>query len=65
MTTTSINQPALFAACNHDARTIALVLALVELITNERIEVKVASPQTDGHVDHYRKQFLEALGISV
>jgi hypothetical protein len=67
MTTTStlkVNQTALFAACNHDARTMALVLALTELTTGERVKIKCASPQVDGYVEHYHRQFIEALGIS-
>ena len=60
----SIDQGKLFAACDHDARTMALVLALAELTTGERIEIRFASPQTDEYVRHYHRQFVEALGIS-
>jgi hypothetical protein len=40
-----------------------LVLALLEAISGERVEIKFAGTQTDGYVEHYRKQFIEALGI--
>ena len=60
----SIDQGKLFAACNHDARIMALVLALAELATAEPIEIRFAGAQTDGHVRHYRQLFVEALGIS-
>ena len=61
-TTLKIDQGKLFAACNHDSRTMALVLMMAELATGERPEIKFASPQINGYVEHYRKQFVEALG---
>jgi hypothetical protein len=61
--TLKIDQSKLFAACNHDARTMGLVLALLEAISGERVEIKFSGTQTDGYVEHYRKQFIEALGI--
>jgi hypothetical protein len=66
MTNTSlkIDQAKLFAACDHDARTMGLVLALVEAVNGERVEIQFASPQTDEYVRHYHRQFVEALGIS-
>jgi hypothetical protein len=60
----SIDQGKLFAACNHDTRLMALVLALTELTTGDRVEIKFASPQTDEYIRHYHRQFVEALGIS-
>jgi heme exporter protein D len=64
-TTLKIDQAKLFAACDHNARQMGLVLALLEAVNGERVEkIQFASPQTDGYVEHYRKQFVNALGIT-
>jgi hypothetical protein len=62
--TLKIDQAKLFAACDHDARQMGLVLALVEAISGERVEIQFSGAQTDGYVKHYRGQFVDALGIT-
>ena len=61
--TLKIDQGKLFAACDHDKRTMAMVLALVELTTGERVPIRFAHSLTDRDVDYYRSLFIEALGL--
>ena len=62
-TSLSIDQAKLFAACNHDARLMAIMLVVTELVSGERIKVNFAHPITNGYVEHNRKLLLESLGI--
>ena len=59
-----INQAKLFEAVDHNSRQMALVLALIELITAERAQVNFAHPQINRDVDYYRSLFRDSFAIA-
>jgi hypothetical protein len=60
-----INQLALHEACNHDSRLTGIVLALLEVVTGEEETFNALNPITNQHIEHYRQQLRQAIGVSV
>jgi hypothetical protein len=63
--TLKIDQGKLFAALDHNPHTMGLALALLEVITGDRVEVDFAAPNLNRDVAFNRDQILKALGIGV
>ena len=62
-TTIQIDQSKLFAALNHDKHAMAMILALLEVMGHERVEVNFGHAFNNRDVAFDRDQILKALGI--